>query len=75
MGFMTSRIETGGSRFGNINISKPALMRGGEGPHAEEKRMRMRAHASASPVACAAAMLAKPSVIFWERGGGSLLVF
>lgn len=57
--------------FENIDISKPALMRGGE----EEKTMRIRAQASASPVACAAAILAMPSVIFWECGGGSLLVF
>ena len=59
MGFMTSRV---GSMFGSNDIW-------------QEKTTRMRAHASASPVACAAAMLAVPSVIFWEYGEGSLLVF
>lgn len=38
MGFTTPHVKTGGSMFENIDISKPALMRGGEGPHAKKRR-------------------------------------
>lgn len=44
-------------------------------PSRWEEGGTMRARACAGPVACAAAILAKPSVVFWEYGGGSLSGF
>lgn len=72
MGFMASRVKARGRMFENIDISKPALMRGGEGPHAVKGCVHKRAPAQwRVQLPC----FAVPSVIFREYGGGSLLVF